>query len=148
MAQQVKPRAERPEPSGDPASPPAPSNAPGNNTTHATQAAHGTGEVASNEPLGQASTTVATPAAGNAAPVYPIAARRAGREGRTVLRVRVATTGECDAVQIVASSGTPSLDEAAMAAVRQWRFNPARLADRAIEATIQVPIVFKLTDAF
>lgn len=86
----------------------------------------------------------AEPAAGNAAPAYPVAARRSGREGRAVLRVVVSSTGEGRDVRIAESSGTPSLDEAALAAVRQWRFTPARRNGEAAEDVVLVPVSFSL----
>lgn len=82
---------------------------------------------------------------GNPAPVYPLPARRAGREGRTVLRVLVDASGNCSEAHILASSGTPSLDEAALAAVRRWRFHPARLDGQAVEKSLDVPVAFSLT---
>ena len=89
----------------------------------------------------------AGPSPGNPAPAYPLSARRAGREGRAVLLVVVGAGGECREIRIEESSGTPSLDEAAAAAVRLWRFIPAQSAGKAVEAAIRVPIAFKLTNA-
>lgn len=86
----------------------------------------------------------AEPAAGNPAPAYPVAARRAGREGRAVLRVVVSSTGEGREIRIAESSGTPSLDDAALAAVRQWRFTPARRNGEAAEDVVLVPVSFTL----
>lgn len=94
---------------------------------------------------GAATDGPAAPSAGNPAPVYPMAARGAAREGRTILLVTVGADGECADVRIEETSGTPSLDEAAVAAVRRWRFTSARHAGKAIEATIRVPVAFKLT---
>jgi protein TonB len=96
--------------------------------------------------MGSAADGPAAPAAGNPAPAYPLAARRSGREGRTVLRVVVAADGQCTDVEIAETSGTPSLDEAAMTAVRHWRFSPAIKAGRTAESAIMVPISFKLTN--
>ncbi len=61
--------------------------------------------------------------------------------------VVVTPTGECGDVSVEETSGTPSLDEAAMAAVRRWRFSPAIRAGRKSQTTVRVPITFKLTDA-
>jgi protein TonB len=72
-------------------------------------------------------------------------ARRASREGRTVLLVSVEADGACGDVRIEVSSGTPSLDAAAMAAVRHWRFTPARQAGKMVSSTIRVPVLFRLT---
>jgi protein TonB len=64
-----------------------------------------------------------------------------------VLLVAVGADGECRDVRIEETSGTPSLDEAAVAAVRRWRFTPARHTGKAVEATIRVPVAFRLTAA-
>lgn len=87
----------------------------------------------------------AAPASGNPAPVYPPPARQAGREGRTVLLVAVAADGGCRDVRVEEPSGTPSLDEAAVAAVRHWRFTPAKRGGKAVGTTVRVPVVFRLT---
>jgi protein TonB len=55
---------------------------------------------------------------------YPAAARANGVEGRLVLTVTVASDGTVLKVE-VANSVEESLDAAAMAAVRTWRFKPA-----------------------
>ncbi len=96
------------------------------------------------EGMATASDSPAVPLADNPAPAYPMPARRAGREGRTVLLVVVAATGECADVEIAETSGTPSLDEAAAAAIRRWRFIPARRSGRATETAIRVPVTFRL----
>ena len=86
----------------------------------------------------------AQPRAGNPPPHYPVAARRALREGRAVLRVVVSRDGEGREVRVAESSGTPILDAAALDAVRAWRFAPARRNGVAIEDVILVPVVFRL----
>lgn len=100
-------------------------------------------ELASRPPAGQQDAP-AEPVAGNPPPAYPAAARRAGREGRAVLRVVVSRTGEGRDVRIAESSGTASLDEAALAAVRLWRFAPARRNGEVAEDVVLVPVSFRL----
>lgn len=80
----------------------------------------------------------------NPKPVYPLAARRRGDQGRVVLRVHVSVQGTAMAVEIGQSSGYSSLDEAARDAVLRWRFVPARRGGEAIESWVVVPIVFRL----
>ena len=82
--------------------------------------------------------------AGNAPPRYPASARRLGQEGRVVLRLEVLPDGSTSAPSVVYSSGVASLDQAAQAAVARWRFTPASAAGRAVAATVEVPIVFRL----
>lgn len=77
-------------------------------------------------------------------PVYPRAARQAGREGRVLLRVKVDEAGRCAEVHVASSSGHADLDTAAADAVRQWRFIPARLNGLAVEAYVLVPVRFAL----
>lgn len=81
----------------------------------------------------------------NPAPAYPPAAARRHQEGTTQLRVHVMPNGRPDTVQIAASSGSPALDEAALAAVRQWTFIPAKRGDTAIDGWVTVPLDFKLS---
>ncbi len=87
------------------------------------------------------------PVAGMAAdrpPVYPELARRRGEQGRVLLRVSVGADGTPLAVGIGQSSGHTSLDNAALLAVRQWRFMPAMRGGRPVSASAEVPIQFQL----
>ena len=80
----------------------------------------------------------------NPAPAYPPVSRRMREEGRVLLLVRVSASGQAEAAQVRQSSGFERLDEAALAAVRQWRFVPARRGDEAVAASVLVPLVFRL----
>ena len=79
----------------------------------------------------------------NPEPVYPAASRRLGEEGTVQLRVLVSAEGQPVQVDVHRSSGHPRLDEVAAAAVREWRFLPAKRGTTAVEATVIVPIVFR-----
>ena len=83
----------------------------------------------------------------NAPPPYPLIARRKGVEGTVRLKVFVTRDGRPAQVQLDQSSGSPLLDEAALDAVRNWRFVPARRGQDAIESWVLVPIVFELKGA-
>jgi TonB family protein len=80
-------------------------------------------------------------------PRYPESARRDGKEGRVLLRVLVNEEGRTASVQVNRSSGVESLDQAALEAIKRWRFSPARLGDRPVESWVRIPIDFRLTDA-
>jgi TonB family protein len=80
-------------------------------------------------------------------PKYPDTARRDGKEGRVLLRVLVNEEGRTASVQVNRSSGVESLDQAALEAIKRWRFSPARLGDRPVESWVRIPIDFRLTDA-
>ena len=80
----------------------------------------------------------------NPAPAYPAISRRQGHQGRVVMRVFVNAGGNADQVEIRTSSGHDLLDQAALNAVRRWRFVPARQGDQAVPAWVLVPITFTL----
>ena len=80
----------------------------------------------------------------NPPPSYPMPSRRAGEEGRVVLRVLVSPGGRADDVEIRSSSGYSRLDEAARDTVRRWRFVPAKRGDQPVPAWVLIPISFRL----
>lgn len=82
----------------------------------------------------------------NPQPAYPSLSRRLGEEGKVLLKVKVTAEGQAAAVDLEKSSNFSRLDEAARQAVSRWRFVPARRGDEAIEATVIVPIVFRLEE--
>jgi periplasmic protein TonB len=80
-------------------------------------------------------------------PIYPPASRRAGEEGTVRLKVLVDTSGRASNVAVTQSSGFPRLDQAAMEAVRKWRFVAATDGTNKIQAYTQVAVTFRLTEA-
>jgi len=88
---------------------------------------------------------VAVPAPhGNPRPEYPEMAKRKGWQGECLLRVAVSPEGKASAVSVHRSSGYASLDQAALAAVRRWRFLPQSLGGTCVASTIEVPVNFSL----
>jgi periplasmic protein TonB len=80
-------------------------------------------------------------------PTYPPSSRRAGEQGTVRLKVLVDTNGRASNVEVAQSSGFARLDEAAVQAVRKWRFEAATDGSKKIQAYTQVAVTFKLTDA-
>ena len=80
----------------------------------------------------------------NEAPRYPYLARRRGQEGRVVLLVHVSAAGHAIGVRLQTSSGYHLLDEAALEAVKTWRFVPASRLGQPVAGSVAVPISFKL----
>ena len=80
----------------------------------------------------------------NPPPAYPYMARRLGQQGKVILRVLVGPAGLPSQVELRTSSGVGTLDEAALDAVRNWRFVPARQGTQAVAAWELVPIAFTL----
>jgi len=77
---------------------------------------------------------------------YPPEALTARCETRVELLVTVLANGSVGEVS-VAISGGQEFDDAAVAAVRQWRFEPAQRGERAIDSRIRVPFQFTLPRA-
>jgi protein TonB len=80
----------------------------------------------------------------NPKPKYPNIARSSGWEGKVVLQVRVSTSGKSEQITVSQSSGHEVLDQAAVDAVKEWHFVPAKRGDTAVSGTVSVPINFKL----
>lgn len=79
-------------------------------------------------------------------PLYPPSARQAGLEGTVVLRIQILSNGRSGEIDIARSSGYQVLDEAAVAAVRQWHFIPAKdlSSSRPVTCTTTLPVSFRL----
>jgi protein TonB len=86
------------------------------------------------------------PAQGNRNPDYPAFARSRGLQGLVLLRVDVAPSGVALAVTVATSSGHQILDDAAVAAVRTWRFSPATQAGMPVAAFADVPVHFSIAN--
>lgn len=80
----------------------------------------------------------------NPAPSYPMAARRRNLQGRVLVYAVVGPGGDCARAEVRKTSGHPILDEAALQAVRAWRFVPATRDGRPVTEGVEIPIVFRL----
>jgi protein TonB len=80
----------------------------------------------------------------NPRPPYPAQARARNEEGNVVIAVQVNAEGFPEQVEVSETSGYALLDQAALAAVRTWRFSPARVQDRPIASRVEVPVNFEL----
>ncbi|MBI4597609.1 MAG: energy transducer TonB [Candidatus Omnitrophica bacterium] len=80
----------------------------------------------------------------NPAPVYPWLARQRGDEGTVILRTEVLSTGRCGQLDVLSSSGSSLLDAAALKAVRQWQFKPAKRGMSSVAVWVEIPITFQL----
>lgn len=106
-----------------------------------TSAPNGT---ATTSPSAKSGPTTGVRIRSNPKPLYPLEARRARQEGTVILDVQVSADGIPLSVSLAHSSGFPSLDRAAVAAARAWRFEPAQTAGVAIRSRVQVPVRFQL----
>jgi len=75
-------------------------------------------------------------------PQYPPQARRAGIQGTVVLQVLIGKDGTVQNLHVL--SGHPMLIQAAMDAVRKWRYKPYYLNGEPVEADSQISVNFTL----
>lgn len=78
-----------------------------------------------------------------AAPKYPKRALKTGFQGTVVLAVTVDTEGAVRGASIL--GGDPELAEAAIKAVRKWKYVPYDIEDQPAVVTTQVTIEYKIT---
>ncbi len=83
----------------------------------------------------------------NPRPAYPVVARRMGWQGRVVLNVEVLVSGFPGQIKLLQSSGHDVLDNAAINAVKGWRFVPGRQSGHLATQWVHIPIPFILKDS-
>jgi TonB family protein len=76
-------------------------------------------------------------------PAYTDEARRQRIEGDVILEIVVRSDGSVGSIKVRRSLGG-GLDQRAIEAVRQWRFNPARRHGTPVDVAVEVSVDFKL----
>ena len=75
------------------------------------------------------------------APILPVQAEQAGVRGPVLVELHVAADGTVTDAKVLRS--VPLLDEAALAAARQWRYEPTRLNGAAVPVIVTATVSFK-----
>jgi protein TonB len=75
-------------------------------------------------------------------PAYPVLAVQTGTQGNVILHAIIGKEGEVTELQVV--SGHPLLVEAALGAVRQWRYSPTLLNGSPVEVETTITVSFVL----
>lgn len=75
---------------------------------------------------------------------YPDDARRAKREGRTVVAFVVDTEGAVKNIEVASSSGYDDLDRAAMRALAQVSFTPGVMGGETVNVSMMQTVHFRL----
>lgn len=84
--------------------------------------------------------------ANNPKPVYPLQSKKLHESGTSRLHVLVGQNGRVQDIEVDRSSGFSRLDRAAMAAVQEWKFTPARQGENTVAAWVFVPINWNLDE--
>ena len=77
-------------------------------------------------------------------PKYPEIAQEAGIEGTVIVQVFIDKKGRVKETSILQGIPNTGLDEAAIEAIRNTRFKPAKQRERAVGVWISIPINFRL----
>jgi protein TonB len=75
-------------------------------------------------------------------PQYPAIAKAVGAQGTIVLQAMISKTGTIENLHVI--SGPPMLQQAAIDAVKTWRYKPYMLNGQAVEVETTVNVIFKL----
>jgi protein TonB len=75
-------------------------------------------------------------------PVYPAIARSIGLQGEVTIDALIDSTGRLAAMKPL--SGPIALQQAAMDALRQWSYEPARLDGQPVSTHLSVTVRFRL----
>jgi TonB family protein len=78
-------------------------------------------------------------------PVYPFSSRKAGQEARVLVRYVVNAEGNVEDVDVRERSSRECTD-AAVAAVRTWKYTPAKRQGKPVAVEMVLPIIFNLVD--
>jgi TonB family protein len=86
--------------------------------------------------------TAPRPSRGNPQPKYPREARKAGKVGLVRFKVVITADGHVDGIEVV--DGEPPFADAALQAVRKWRYQPAQYQGETIAVRRVIEVHFKL----
>lgn len=85
-------------------------------------------------------------AAQNRAPAYPSLSRKKKEQGTVLLKLLVKADGSVGSISVLKSSGFSRLDQAALQAVKHWRFTPATQQGKNIDYWYEMPMTFALNN--
>jgi periplasmic protein TonB len=75
-------------------------------------------------------------------PVYPSQAVQLRKQGTVLLSANITKTGSISDAKLI--KGDPILAQAALAAVKQWKYKPYTLNGQPVDVQTQIAINFKL----
>lgn len=77
-------------------------------------------------------------------PEYPVECRRKRQQGKVVVKMGIDAAGRAFDVAVASSSGVLELDAAAVKAIREARFAPARSGGKPVASEASIVLEFKL----
>lgn len=82
----------------------------------------------------------------NPHPTYPLIARKKGWEGRVLIQAEIDREGNVSEIKVLESSGFNVLDNASLETLKKWKFTPAKIGNKFVDDTINIPVKFLITN--
>ena len=82
----------------------------------------------------------------NPHPTYPLIARKKGWEGRVIIQAEIDREGNVLEIKVLESSGFKVLDNASLETLKKWKFTPARIGNKFVDDTVDIPVNFLITN--
>ena len=82
----------------------------------------------------------------NPHPTYPLIARKKGWEGRVIIQAEIDREGNVSDIKVLKSSGFKVLDNASLETLKIWKFTPAKIGDKFVDDTVNIPVKFLITN--
>ena len=82
----------------------------------------------------------------NPHPAYPLIARKKGWEGRVLIQAEIDREGNVSEIKVLESSGFKVLDNASLETLKKWKFTPAKIGNKFVDDTLNIPVKFLITN--
>ena len=82
----------------------------------------------------------------NPHPTYPLIARKKGWEGRVIIKAKIDREGNVSEIKVLESSGFKVLDNASLETLKKWKFTPAKIGNKFVADTVNIPVKFLITN--
>ena len=82
----------------------------------------------------------------NPHPTYPLIARKKGWEGRVLIQAEIDRKGNVSKIRVLESSGFKILDNASLETLKKWKFTPAKIGNKFVDDTVNIPVKFLITN--
>ena len=82
----------------------------------------------------------------NPHPTYPLIARKKGWEGKVLIQAEINRDGNVSKIKILESSGFKILDNTSLETLKKWKFTPAKIGNKFVDDTVNIPVKFLLTN--
>ncbi len=82
----------------------------------------------------------------NPHPAYPLIARKKGWEGRVLIQAEIDREGNVSKIRVLESSGFKILDNASLETLKKWKFTPAKIGNKFVDDTVNIPVKFLITN--